>query len=1832
MSIKKIHLINKDKKIHDLYFENKFFLSNLFLSSCSAQALIIAGSLWIAYPGCVKAMDQQEFTQKTHLMSTKFYKDADHPLTQAFWKDRDLSQRLQNLKGKIEEKKGKILNYQINSISLTEGEVKELTTLLKCEECKKNAVNNLEQIHLDKALADRVDRGDRDDKDDKDEGKDKSRYPKGWSANTEVIVFPYKDTNSRKVATNFIAVKKYTNIKKGLEELFESLIALAINPAPKEIKMARIYDAVICPQDCLSIIMEAVNTDTIHSILEKNPTADPVNATAEYLAKFHTENHHRLNNGMSRKKYLNHAAQFFNSLKQNTLKEEDKEFKLLCLIPREKFFESEIARSNTVVALLDEREQEKFERLVGISCDLFKNNAENLHRALDNKSYFLTVTHGDAHAHNFFYDDSSLFQNGLNIPEDSLSRVSMIDFATIVKTYGSIGDPAEDVGRFLAALRNWGAVEQNKDNVDKTGVNETVSMLQREFLTRYLKTIKNSNIIEQSNYALFEKTFKENCNFYKLRYYRAIFNVEKDKNLAKDREIKKSFLTSWIKENASLETSVPQATKIIIKEKTKERPWRPVCAGQKDIVSWIPERSREYIESVPQNSNKSYLTLLWEELHRTGMAAIVGMGGVGKTSLALAYAHEAFDNRAYDLIYWIFSSTEASLLKSYKDLLWTMGDSPQSKADGQVIRLVKQKISSGKKCLLIYDNVPDPGLLKLLNKTRSQNAHILITSRCQEGWKQPFYLNIFQRKDSINYLCINTSIKDESIAEELADALKDFPLALSYAAHYINLESKTNQQEITDTFKKYLENFKKESTVGFFKDNKNPFTEAQSEITHQNLVAKTLSLSKTRLTGKAEELLTYFAYLEPDVIEKAIFIEHYVNNKPLGEALKLLSSLSLIKMATDNSSFSIHRLLQLVIMSEEETKSTFYKNIFNPIINVFNKLFKNNIVADDKIDALLNNFPHVLTLLKHSKRLNFSMEDIESLEWVGKILYLIGTSDLIRAAHHACLNDINQTDNNQKLDTTFQEATKFFQYSTKNDWNDLPEWLKRIAEKSQVRFQKVMGALYALGQMVKMNHEKAYFWHLQAANKEDAETQHILGFMLADGKGVSQNFIQALQWWKRAAKNNNADAQCTLGNVYASGNGDKQDYKKAVSYFTQAANQGNPMALSRLGMMYEMGHGVPQDIEEAIKLYTAAAQKGEVNAQIRLKELSQDQQEGEDDTERFKWHLKNAKRDNPYDQVIVGLSYEAGEGTPKNNEEALKWYKKAVEKGEIKAQVLLDLRSEMIQALNQSNVKAIQEAAEEGDGRAQAVLGYMYEIGHHVPCDNDTAIKWYQKAADSGNALAQMSVGWAYEDGETFEQDYQKAFNWYNMAAQQGSKSAQLQIALLYQKGYMGQYNRVNAIYLFKQSAEIGNYAPAQVHLARVYQREGNIAQEIYWLKIAAAQGHSDAQCRLGCMGYLNEAEALSYLIQAAEQDHPHALFLIANHYGTGRGVSKDLKKALDCLEKAADYEHPEALFILGRWHANGERVPKDLNKSLEYIREAANQGFRPAQAYLQQKKGDNTSTRVTNPTEQSHITVTSSYVQNQYLSHQQFYDEQESASSSHHTRGNQPSPMPYKTTPSTSIPYVASQVPYAAKPTSNSQTYSKDKRTQGTKAPRKHIQNDLLNAQIDPYFQPSKTHSTSNFPIKEKRKDRKTPANDFLATALTLSSTTKPTTPHIPNRNNDFYHHNTNASPYSQQKEVSAKSISSTNVSNLPHSFIQERGIASMATNHPPKKKRQTDLTGTSVDSTVSIQQAEEGNTSLTQHLNKEANKKYDLAGNAKRDNKFHKKSGPSNKAKEKS
>jgi hypothetical protein len=88
-------------------------------------------------------------------------------------------------------------------------------------------------------------------------------------------------------------------------------------------------------------------------------------------------------------------------------------------------------------------------------------------------------------------------------------------------------------------------------------------------------------------------------------------------------------------------------------------------------------------------------------------------------------------------------------------------------------------------------------------------------------------------------------------------------------------------------------------------------------------------------------------------------------------------------------------------------------------------------------------------------------------------------------------------------------------------------------------------------------------------------------------------------------------------------------------------------------------------------------------------------------------------------------------------------------------------------------IKWFRKAAEKGTSWGQFNLGIRYARGDGLPQDHAEALKWFQKAAAQKHAMSQYYLGEMYEKGLGVPVDQVKAYQWYCLAASHGIPEAE---------------------------------------------------------------------------------------------------------------------------------------------------------------------------------------------------------------------------------------------------------------------------------------------------------------------------------------------------------------------------------------------------------------------------------------------------------------------------
>ncbi|HZO75693.1 MAG TPA: FxSxx-COOH system tetratricopeptide repeat protein [Ktedonobacteraceae bacterium] len=311
--------------------------------------------------------------------------------------------------------------------------------------------------------------------------------------------------------------------------------------------------------------------------------------------------------------------------------------------------------------------------------------------------------------------------------------------------------------------------------------------------------------------------------------------------------------------------------------------------------------------------------------------AISGLGGIGKTQLALEYAYRY--QKSYHDIFWASADTEEALMASYIQFaealrLSEVEEADQNKVKAAVCRWFQQHTN----WLLICDNIEDLHLLPSFVPENRQGA-VLLTTRRQvtEPAAQTLELAVLSEDEAVLFLLkrtkvlpLDASLEDASdneveAARAITRLLDNLPLALDQAGAYI-LETRCSFAEYGMLFQTHRDHLL-QRRIG-----------ESIPTDHPDSVTTTFELNFQQVQQRnaaAADLLRLCAYLAPDAIAEEILTEGAsllglvlspvaADTFLLNQAMESLRAYSLIRRDPEGKLLSIHRLVQAVLQDQQD--------------------------------------------------------------------------------------------------------------------------------------------------------------------------------------------------------------------------------------------------------------------------------------------------------------------------------------------------------------------------------------------------------------------------------------------------------------------------------------------------------------------------------------------------------------------------------------------------------------------------------------------------------------------------------------------------------------------------------------------------------------------------------------------------------------------------------------------------------------------------------------------------------------------------------------------------
>jgi tetratricopeptide (TPR) repeat protein len=394
---------------------------------------------------------------------------------------------------------------------------------------------------------------------------------------------------------------------------------------------------------------------------------------------------------------------------------------------------------------------------------------------------------------------------------------------------------------------------------------------------------------------------------------------------------------------------------------------------------------------------------LREQLRASGLAvakpiALHGLGGIGKTQVALEYVHRFYAD--YDLVWWLECGQPQFIDISLADLETQMErhfavNPPAGATVAERAELVLNVLGQGSaklRWLLVYDNAEDIGaVLPFLPKG---GGHILITS--QEGsWSDHARLvpvEPFKREESIAHLLeIAPSLTTEE-ASEVAEAVGDLPLAVAAAAAWLG----STRYPVSRYLRELVMEAPRRLSLSELVDYPRPVPAAWDP---------SLNLLQER-SPAAMRLLELCSVMAPaialDIIYSPVVAKMLEPFDPalsepmvMGRVVQQIHRLALIKLDPNANQIQVHRLVQAVVrgrMSAEDLASA-RRDVQDILVAMRPRRDVGNPAAWSRY-ALL--WPH----LPSAEVVSSDQEPVRQLV-IDRIRYLWVLSDLGRARDEA---------------------------------------------------------------------------------------------------------------------------------------------------------------------------------------------------------------------------------------------------------------------------------------------------------------------------------------------------------------------------------------------------------------------------------------------------------------------------------------------------------------------------------------------------------------------------------------------------------------------------------------------------------------------------------------------------------------------------------------------------------------------------------------------------------------------------------------------------------------
>ncbi|KAF2732280.1 TPR repeat protein, partial [Polyplosphaeria fusca] len=383
----------------------------------------------------------------------------------------------------------------------------------------------------------------------------------------------------------------------------------------------------------------------------------------------------------------------------------------------------------------------------------------------------------------------------------------------------------------------------------------------------------------------------------------------------------------------------------------KNKRWQPYAAGvaaayAKEVLSVIPPADvaktrtaeetiqsahKQAIYSIPFLPNRSFvgrtteLDVLKQRLlvnRACYKMSIVGLGGTGKTQVALQFVYTVKESWPEVSIFWVAALSMESFEQGCAEVMGRLGRPQGSDGKDDVKEQFKQYLGTARagKWLLVVDNADDADIIFGSGQSKgivdympqSEGGVTLFTTRTQKvavslTRKDVLRLGPMDRQDAIQFLQESLTedvVRDDMTTSELLERLTYLPLAIAQAAAYLNV----NGTSITK-YLQLLQNTERDLVELMSRE----FRDETRYKGAANTVTMTWVVSFDQIRAHdtvAAELLLFISCIEWKAIPRSI-LPSVQSEVRMEESIGTLCGYSFLGRRGNAEEYDVHRLVHL---------------------------------------------------------------------------------------------------------------------------------------------------------------------------------------------------------------------------------------------------------------------------------------------------------------------------------------------------------------------------------------------------------------------------------------------------------------------------------------------------------------------------------------------------------------------------------------------------------------------------------------------------------------------------------------------------------------------------------------------------------------------------------------------------------------------------------------------------------------------------------------------------------------------------------------------------------